>query len=216
LTTRIYDPAIPNPKDPDDERGLPLVVMYIQVVFNKAKKYVLLIKDIKLTTESKLLEKVQVKFGQRGEWDLGWEPEPFMPRSYAHFYHGLPTKYFKHPWYYTDGWETGYDLCQIIDQDENYVAYAAYWPELMSWRVEGIQELTRRDKLTDLSDRSTTGRATKAQKTMGVICTGLLFQDTIKVSTTTTTTTMSMACTIPTASSRLTGHMRNQKCTLMM
>ena len=151
-TTRIYDPLIPNPNDPDDPKGLPLVVLYIQIVFNKVKKYALLIKDIKLTTESKLLEKVQVKFGQRGEWDLGWEPEPWMPRSYAHFYHGLPTKYYKHPWYYVDEMYTGYDLCQIIDQDENYVAWAAFWPELMSYRVESIAQLTRTDKLTDLSD----------------------------------------------------------------
>ncbi|UCE43723.1 MAG: hypothetical protein JSV57_05060 [Candidatus Bathyarchaeota archaeon] len=152
LTTRIYDPDIPNPTDPDDPKGLPLVVLYIQVVFNKVKKYVVLIKDIKLTTESKLLEKVQVKFGQRGEWDLGWEPEPFMPRSYAHYYHALPTKYFKHPWYYTSGLSTGYDLVQIIDQEQNFAAFAAHWPEPMGWRVESIAELTRRDKLTDLAD----------------------------------------------------------------
>lgn len=152
LETTIYDPEIPNPKDPDDPKGLPLVVLYIHVVFNKVKKYVLMIKDIKLTTESKLLEKVQVKFGQRGEWDLGWEPEDWMPRSYAHFYHALPTKYYKHPWYYTDDYYTGYDMVQMIDQSENFVAYAAYWPELMSYRVESISELTRRDKLTDVSD----------------------------------------------------------------
>jgi hypothetical protein len=156
LETRIYDPLIPNPTDPDDPKGLPLVVLYIQIVFNKVKKYIVMIKDIKLTTESKLLEKVQVKFGQRGEWDLGWEPEDWMPRSYAHFYHALPTKYFKHPWYYTDvpgdPWLTGYDVCQIIDQSEEFVAYAAYWPELMSWRVESIAALDREDKLTDLSD----------------------------------------------------------------
>jgi hypothetical protein len=93
-----------------------------------------------------------VKFGQRGEWDLGSEPEPWMPRSYAHFYHALPTKYYKHPWYYAGEMYTGYDLVQIIDQAENYVAYAAHWPELMSYRVESIADLTRKDKLTDISD----------------------------------------------------------------
>jgi len=135
LKTTMYDPEISNPSDPADPKGLPLVDLYIHVVFDKMKKCVVLADDVKLRSESRSLGKVQVKFGRRGEWDLGWEPYSWLPRSYAHFYHTLP-----------------YDLVQIIDQSESYVAYAAYWPELMSWRVEAISQLTRRDKLTALSD----------------------------------------------------------------
>ena len=153
LKSTIYDPTIINPKAPTDPKGLPLVDIYIQVDFNKVKKYVLLIKDIKLRAESKMLEKVQVKFGQRGQWDLGAKPEDWQPYSYAHFYHMLPTKYFKNPWYtLLDDQLTGYDLCQIIDYDQNYVAYAAYWPNLMSWRVESINKLNPNEIYGDLSD----------------------------------------------------------------
>lgn len=132
LKTTIYDPEISNPDDPEDPKGLPLVDLVIRVVFNKMNKYVVLVSEVKLRSESTVLGKVHVIFGRRGEWDL--EPYSWWPDSYAHFYHGLP-----------------YDLVQMIDDSESYVAYAAYWPELTSWRVEGISKLTRRAILTALS-----------------------------------------------------------------
>jgi parallel beta-helix repeat protein len=131
LKTTIYDPEVPNPDDAEDPKGLPLVDLVTWVVFNKMNKYVVLVSDVKLRSESTLLGNVQVKFGRRGEWDIGTSA---APPSYAHFYHGLP-----------------YDLVQMIDDSESYVAYAAYWPELTSWRVEGISKVTRRAILTALS-----------------------------------------------------------------
>lgn len=152
LNTTIYDPSVDNPEDPTDPKGLPLIRLYIQVVFNKVKKYVVLIKDIKLVTKSKLLEKVQVQFSERGEWDLGHKPAPWTPKSYAHFYEALETKY-KHPWYREEErlWNGSYDLCQIIDKGLEYVGFAAFWPRLMSFTVEDMALLTREEKLTDLT-----------------------------------------------------------------
>jgi hypothetical protein len=158
LNTTIYDPNI-TAGVTDKKKGLPLVSLYIQVDFNKDQKYVLLIKDIKLLTQTKPFKSAQVKFSERGQWDIGWTPVK-APASYAHFYHDLPTKYFLNPWYMVDdgehsynGWHvTGYDLCQMIDQKQQYVGYAAYWPNLMSWRVEGFDELTQAEMYKDISD----------------------------------------------------------------
>ncbi|MCW4013180.1 MAG: hypothetical protein NWF07_09355 [Candidatus Bathyarchaeota archaeon] len=133
LNTTIYD------KD-KAQGGVPLVELTIQLVFNKVKKYVVEIKDVKRIDNNKMDGPFQIEFSQRAEWDIGLST---APRCYAEFYDNLTTKYIKHPFYYPEGGvPANYDLCQIIgdpsDPSENeLVGFAAFWPPLISkWVTE--------------------------------------------------------------------------------
>jgi len=131
LKTTIYD---------KEEDSTPLVELTIQLVFNKVKKYVMEIKDIKRIDNSKMDGPFQIEFSQRAEWDLGVST---APRSFAEFYNGLETKYDKHPFYYPEGGVPAtYDLAQIISapddpEEDRLVGFAAFWPPLISkWVTE--------------------------------------------------------------------------------
>ncbi len=78
--------------DTEADATWPVLDITFTIIFNKVKKQVIVLKDIKLTIDSKILEgPVDVQFGDRGEWDLGPAPDW---KSYAHFWHqGLPTCY---------------------------------------------------------------------------------------------------------------------------
>ena len=77
LTTHLNDTA--------EGASWPVVDIMFTIIFNKVKKEVIVLKDIKLVMDQKILESpVNVQFSNRGEWDLG--PSPNW-KSYAHFYH---------------------------------------------------------------------------------------------------------------------------------
>jgi hypothetical protein len=234
-TNHIYDWLDANENDevehPDET--WPLVDVIITIIFNKVKKEVIVLKDVKLTIDSKILDSpVDCQFSNRGEWDLGPADDW---KSYAHFYHqelstcygdiwhmapgimrehkyeiigpdsgdrtvnlpegGLPwygfpvvdrservylngvwqingedydmdylngeivfrfdldsedeiVVYYKLPkyswngetWYWPQEWvgiPHYYDLAQIIGEDEDYVGFAAFWPTLSDYTVDG-------------------------------------------------------------------------------
>ncbi|MFW6109009.1 MAG: hypothetical protein ACOC6N_01030, partial [archaeon] len=135
LKTTIYD------KD-KAQQGVPLVELTIQLVFNKVKKYVVEIKDVKRVDNNKMNGPFQIEFSQRAEWDMGLSSSP---KAYAEFYDNLTTKYIKHPFYYPEGGvPANYDLCQIIGaptnpEEEKLVGFAAFWPPLISkWVTETV------------------------------------------------------------------------------
>jgi hypothetical protein len=76
--------------DGDDEvdhpdETWPIVDVVLTFIFNKVKKEVIILKDIKIIISGKALEgPMDCQFSNREEWDLG--PEPNW-ESYAHFYH---------------------------------------------------------------------------------------------------------------------------------
>ena len=145
LRTTIYDK---NPDNPEPNEGTPLVELVIQLVFNKVKKYVLEIKDIKRIDNNKMTGPFQIEFSQRGEWDLG---ELTRSLSYAEFYDGLRTKYVKHPFYYPEGTHNvTYDLVQVIDEEMEKVGFAAFWPQTISKWVTDVEHTTREEVLTSM------------------------------------------------------------------
>jgi len=91
LTTHLYD------VEGDDI--WPVLDVSFTIIFNKVKKQVIVLKDIKLTIDAKILEgPVDVQFGDRGEWDLGPEPEW---TSYAHFYHQYLETCYNASWHFS-------------------------------------------------------------------------------------------------------------------
>ncbi len=133
LKTTIYD------KDPA-ATGKCLVEITVQLVFNKVKKYVMEIKDIKRCDDNKFDGPFQIEFSQRGEWDLGTEANN---EAWAEFYDGFETKYWKHPFYYPcpEREPVEFDVAQMIDQDETLVGFAAFWPNLISKWVTNVDSI---------------------------------------------------------------------------
>lgn len=126
-----------------------LVSVVLTFVFNKDKKVVTVLKDIKRLNPGKWTRTFQVEFSNRGEWDIGTEP---APPSYAHFYDNLPTvyDYAYHDFYSAVNPITGFDMAQMINKAGTYVGFAAYWPQLMGKVVDGTTHLTRTQVLSSL------------------------------------------------------------------
>jgi hypothetical protein len=82
LRTTIYDHPLFG--DNNTESDIGLVQLCITIVFDKVKKEVNLLKDVKSILVLKEGEKMKIQFSNRGEVDLGTDAQTYA--SYAHFY----------------------------------------------------------------------------------------------------------------------------------
>jgi hypothetical protein len=142
--TTIYDTA---------SHDIALLSLTFYFDFNKVKKEVSIIKDVKRIDIGKNIGVMQIEFGDRGEWDLG---AGSPPKSYAHFYFGNTTEYDHNwqPWYVgaPSGYDGTYDVCQIIDDDKVYAGWAAFWPRpITSWVGATQEEADRPAILTTIT-----------------------------------------------------------------
>jgi hypothetical protein len=97
-TTHIFD--VEGEGDEGEGAMWPIVDVIITLIFNKVKKEVIVLKDVKLTIDPKdLLGKVDIEFSNRAEWDLG--PAPTLA-SYAHFYHQYGDTCYGGEWLMAD------------------------------------------------------------------------------------------------------------------
>ena len=102
-TTHLYDWADGDGDevvDHPDETWAVLDIM-LTFIFNKVKKEVIILKDIKIVISGKALDSpVDVQFSNREEWDLG--PSPDWD-SYAHFYHQEMETCYGPDWHMAPG-----------------------------------------------------------------------------------------------------------------
>jgi len=193
LNTTVYD-HFEYRTDPGVE-DIPLLDVVITIVFDKVKKSVVLLKDVKTKVSSKYATEMKVQFSNRGEVDLGTETAGYA--SYFHFYtegisaynnltngliertvtpahpppydnvhEGLSTVY---NWDYvlnqteSPNWPSSYtgsypnyttcgpnpnatglfDLATAINPTAGYYWYAAFWPILSDWSIDGWNEKWR-------------------------------------------------------------------------
>lgn len=80
--TTIYDHPIY--LSDDTSADIPLARILITIVFNKVKKEVMLLKDVKSLLTEKVGQFMRIQFSNRGEVDLGTEAAGY--HSYFHFY----------------------------------------------------------------------------------------------------------------------------------
>jgi hypothetical protein len=154
--TTIYDH--PTYLSDDTTADIPLARVLITIVFNKVKKEVVLLKDVKSLLTEKVGQFMHIQFSNRGEVDLGTEAAGY--HSYFHFctqgtglydnlVEGQGTVYGR-SWTAcpTDpaatqnsahGNEPGstYDVAQAINPIAGYVWWAAFWPSLSDWTIDG-------------------------------------------------------------------------------
>ena len=131
--TTFYD-------SPDKILTHALLNLTFTFVFNKVKKEVIVLKDIKRIDVGKNIGDMQIEFGDRGEWDLG---AGAPPKSYAHIYMNQTTVYDHNwqPWYNTSipGYDGTFDVCQLIDDERDYVGWMAFWPKPITTWVGATQ-----------------------------------------------------------------------------
>jgi len=160
LTTTIYDHPAYLTDDPAVD--IPLVKVMFTIIFDKVKKSVVILKDVKsIAPKLILVGKMNIQLSNRGEIDLGTEADGFD--SYAHFY--TAGNFEGEPTVYDRDWEdrviteapqdpiglTGktrngtypqadvatYDVAQIINPATENVFFAAFWPSLSDWDIFG-------------------------------------------------------------------------------
>ena len=126
----------------------PIVSITFTIIFNKDKKQAIWFKDIKRLESPKAWGDLQVEFAERGQWDLEsdtGERSARAPSSYACFFENQTTVYNQdyQSWYTNppSGYNGTYDVVQIIDDQLDYVAYAAYWPKPIKHWVDDIAAL---------------------------------------------------------------------------
>jgi hypothetical protein len=135
----------------DDDKILELT---FHVIYEKDKKYVLWIKDVKRVDVGKGIGTMQVEFSERGQWDMERASHPL---SYAHWFVNQTTKYNKNIFYngsysyHSEAQVAGFDVCQIISKSLPYVGWAAYWPNTTVNYVEAFDVTTIQTRLTSLS-----------------------------------------------------------------
>ncbi|NIR18101.1 MAG: hypothetical protein GWN86_31075, partial [Desulfobacterales bacterium] len=98
--TTIYDWEDTNANEIVDEEDAswPILRIRLTFIFNKVKKQVIILKDIKILISGKeLLSPLDVQFSNREEWDLG--PPPNADESYAHFWHQNMTTCYGREWH---------------------------------------------------------------------------------------------------------------------
>jgi len=122
---------------------IPLVAVIFTIDFNKVKKEVIVIKDVKSLMPWKITTgNMTVQFSNRGEVDLGTATAGF--ESYAHFGYNISTVYNKH--YLVDG---QYNVLQCINPAAKAVFFAAFWPSLSQRTPDGFNQWWRSIDETD-------------------------------------------------------------------
>lgn len=150
----------------------PIVRITFTIVFDKVKKQAIWFKDIKRVESPKRWGSLQVEFAERGQWDLAsdtGESAGNAPTSYASFFVNQSTVYNEdyQGWYTSapTGYNGTYDVVQIVDDQLDYVAWAAYWPKpLKSW-VDDIGSLSNAMIYTTTStvEQNWTGDASETE-----------------------------------------------------
>jgi len=140
LQTDIYDrfDDVVDPPPP-----MQLVSLYFTIEFNKVKKEVIIKKDVCMRAPDKVVDKLYVDFGNRGQWDLGIAA-PYY--SYAYIFLNQPTKYNSTAlcdnYHWTDlstfGMTATYAVAQIIDDDGYSVGWHAAWPQPQYYTPDGF------------------------------------------------------------------------------
>ncbi len=163
--TTIYDHLIYGSNSVESDVALAQIAITIR--FDKVKKDVVLLKDVKSLLVEKEGIKMKIQFSNRGEVDLGTETAGIS--SYAHFFvegvddrgklygEGKSTVYNAN-WTiiqtenpddteYINYSLAGpfpqttdvatYDVAQAINPEAGYVWSAAFWPSLNDWSIDG-------------------------------------------------------------------------------
>jgi hypothetical protein len=165
LCTTVYDHSLYETGSTVDD--IALVKVIFTIVFNKATKEVNVLKDVKSLLAEKVGLKMKIQFSNRGEVDLGTDADGYSSMAHFYTYGDETREDTENDYYYSDcygddwvidltedpdetDWE-GYsaagpfpqsgwasvDVAQAVNPDAGYVWWAAFWPSLSDWSIDG-------------------------------------------------------------------------------
>lgn len=103
----------------------------ITIIFNKDTKYAIVLKDVKILLDAKVLDRIDdFCFTERYELDMVRVLNP-SNQAYVHYFHNYNTTVYQHP---VTGQDM-YDVIQAFDKDERYIFFAGYWPNATEYSV---------------------------------------------------------------------------------
>jgi hypothetical protein len=98
----------------------PVVDVIITYIFNKVKKEVMMIKDIKQVISGKILQSpLDIQFSNREEWDLGAPGAVAEYGSYAHWWHQYFKTCYGPEWHMAPGIMREYEITWIAGPGDN-------------------------------------------------------------------------------------------------
>jgi hypothetical protein len=103
----------------------------ITIIFNKDTKYAIVLKDVKILLDAKVLDSIEdFCFTERYELDIVRKLNP-SNQAYIHYFHNYNTTVYQHP---VTGQDM-YDAVQAFDKDSTYIFFAGYWPNATEYTV---------------------------------------------------------------------------------
>jgi hypothetical protein len=103
----------------------------LTVIYNKVTKYATVLKDVKILIDPKVLDFIdELAFSERYELDLvrGLNPSN---EAYIHYFEDYDESVYLHPEIGTEE----FDIVQAFDPEEQYIYFAAYWPNVTEYSV---------------------------------------------------------------------------------
>jgi len=103
----------------------------LTVIFNKDTKYAIVLKDVKILLDTKILDLISdFCFSERYELDLarGFNP---TNEAYIHYYQNFSDTVYQHP---ITG-QNKFDVVQAFNPDRTYTFFAGYWPNATEYTV---------------------------------------------------------------------------------
>ena len=103
----------------------------ITVIFNKCTKYAIILKDVKILLDPKVLDLItDFCFSERYELDMARGINP-SNEAFVHYFHNSNTTVYQHPLTGQDQ----FDVVQAFNPDEEYLFFAGYWPNATEYTV---------------------------------------------------------------------------------
>jgi hypothetical protein len=103
----------------------------LTVILNKATKYAIVYKDVKILLDPKVLISISdFAFSERYEIDVARNINP-QNWAYVHYYANNGTSVYKHPLIGS----RGFDTVQAFNPKLNYTFFASYWPNATQYSV---------------------------------------------------------------------------------
>jgi hypothetical protein len=180
VKTTIYDHFTYETESKAED--IPLVEIQFTIVFNKVKKEVILYKDLKTLVHEKYSDEMKVQFSNRGEVDLGTQATGYTSYFHFYtqgtsllrndtVVEGLPTCYdsdwvldltqdpasttwknYSAAGPYPQSSGATIDLATAINPAAGKAWFAAFWPSLSDWTIDGWPMWWRSMSATDPHD----------------------------------------------------------------
>ena len=146
INVSVYDNIDLNGDDIPDQTD-PVADVVFTVIFNKVKKYAIILKDIKIKLNPQQVQTIEAfAFSNREKLDIAGAINSKL-NSYVHYYHNFAESVYQYPilhWNKTDVLVAYNDADpdQFKPTDPQYVVFKFFWPNATEYTVYNPNEMS--------------------------------------------------------------------------